>query len=107
MLYAAGNAPRSPQKAANCIKNGKSFKEIRLSRYQSIDKKHFCVHVKFEAGLSILFTRKMSSKKSKTFSKVCPFFKLINEKLSLCPSPLRKSILNAVFPIFPCALPFS
>jgi hypothetical protein len=47
----------------------------------------------------------MGSKKRKTFSKVCPFFKPINEKLSLRPSPLRKYILNAVPSSFPCALP--
>jgi hypothetical protein len=55
MLYAAVNESRSPQKAANWsgIKNNKSSKEIWLSWYQSIDKKHFQVHVKFEVGLSI------------------------------------------------------
>jgi hypothetical protein len=73
------------QKATNWSgnKNGKSFKEIWLSWYQSTDKMHFWVCVKFEDGSSNPFTRKMGSKKSETFSKVCPFFKLINEKLSL------------------------
>jgi hypothetical protein len=65
MLYAAVNAPRSLQKATNWsgIKNGKSSKDISLPWYQSIDKKHLRVYVKFEVGLSIPFTRKMSSKK--------------------------------------------
>jgi hypothetical protein len=69
MLYAAVNGPRSSQQATNWsgIKNGKWFKEIGLSRYQSIDKKHVCADVKFEDGLSIPFTRKMSSKKVRFF----------------------------------------
>jgi hypothetical protein len=69
MLYTAVNAPRSHQKASNWsgIKNGKSPKEIRLSRYQPIDKKHFWVCVKFEVGLSILFTKKNESKKVRLF----------------------------------------
>jgi hypothetical protein len=43
MLYAAMNATGSPPKATNWsgIKNGKPSKEIRLSWYQLIDKKHF------------------------------------------------------------------
>jgi hypothetical protein len=43
MLYAAVNAPKCPPKAANWsgIKNDKSSKKIRLSWYQSINKKHF------------------------------------------------------------------
>jgi hypothetical protein len=63
--------------------NSKPSKEINLSWYQSVDKKYLRIYIKFEVGLSIPFTSKMSSKKSETFSKVCPFFKLINEKLSL------------------------
>jgi hypothetical protein len=45
ILYAAVNAPKSPQKATiwSGIKNGKCSKGIRLSRYQSIVKKHFWV----------------------------------------------------------------
>jgi hypothetical protein len=59
----------APQKATNWngIKNGKSSKKIKVSRYQSIDKKHFWVYGKFEVGLSIPFTRKMSSKKVRLF----------------------------------------
>jgi hypothetical protein len=43
MFYAAMNATRKTPKATNWsgIKNGKPSKEIRLSWYQSIDKKHF------------------------------------------------------------------
>jgi hypothetical protein len=43
MLYATVNAPRSSQKATNWsgVKNGKSFEEIELAWYQSLDKKHF------------------------------------------------------------------
>jgi hypothetical protein len=65
MLYAAS----SPRKATNwsAITNGNSSKEIRLSRYQSIDEKYIWVHVKFEVGLSIPLTRKMDFKKSETF----------------------------------------
>jgi hypothetical protein len=40
------------------IKIGNSLKEIRHSWYQSIDKKHLWVHVKFECGLLIPFTKK-------------------------------------------------
>jgi hypothetical protein len=65
MLYAIVNATRNPQKAANWIgiKNGKWSKENKYSWYRSIDKRYFWVFVKFEDGLSIPFTRKMSSKK--------------------------------------------
>jgi hypothetical protein len=87
MLYATVDALRTPQKAINCsgVKNGKSSKEIRLSRYQSIDIKHFWVYVKFEVGLSILFTRKMSSKKVRLFPRSVPssnggIWKLKNQK---------------------------
>jgi hypothetical protein len=60
---------KPPKKATNLsgIKNSKSFKEIRLSWYQSIDKTHFWLYVTFEAGSSIPFTRKMSSKKVRLF----------------------------------------
>jgi hypothetical protein len=69
MLDTAVNATRSPKKATNWrrIKNGESSKEIKLAEYQSIDKKHLCVYVKFEGGLSIPFTKKMRSKKVKLF----------------------------------------
>jgi hypothetical protein len=72
MLYKAVNAPRSTPKATHWsgIKNGKSSKKFRLSRYQSLDKKHFRVHVKFEVGLSILFTRKRVPKKCELFENV-------------------------------------
>jgi hypothetical protein len=104
MFYAAVRPPRSPQKVTDWsgTKKWKTSKKIRLSRYQSIDKIHFWVYVKFEVGLSIPFTRKMRFKevrvfprsvhpvykkneiqRSESFPKVCPFFKLINEKSSL------------------------
>jgi hypothetical protein len=69
MLYAAVNAPRSLQKAINWsgITNGKSFKETKLAGYQSIDKKHISVYIKFEVVLSTLFTKKTSSKKVRLF----------------------------------------
>jgi hypothetical protein len=50
-----------------CIKNGKSSKNIRLSWYQSIDKKHFYYYLKLEVDLSIPFTRKMRSKNVRLF----------------------------------------
>jgi hypothetical protein len=53
---------------------GKSSKQSRLSRYQSIDKKHFWVSGKFEGALSIPFPRNMSAKKVGLFPNVCPFF---------------------------------
>jgi hypothetical protein len=62
------------------IKNGKSSKEVKLSRYQSIDEKHFWVCVKFEVGLFILFTKKMSSKKVRLFS-LSFFFKWRGSKI--------------------------
>jgi hypothetical protein len=67
--YAAVNAPRSRQKAIiwSGIKNSAPSEEIGLSRYQSIDKKHFWVCVKFEVGLSILFTKTWASKKVRLF----------------------------------------
>jgi hypothetical protein len=60
---------RSPQKATDWsgIKIGNLSKKIRLAGYQSIDKKHFFVCVKFEVGSFIPFTRKMSSKKVRLF----------------------------------------
>jgi hypothetical protein len=68
----------APPKATDWsgIKNGKPSKETRLSWYQSIDEKYFWVYVKFEVGLSILFTRKRSSKKVILFprSVLRPFF---------------------------------
>jgi hypothetical protein len=69
VLHAVVNATRSTPKAINwCgIKNGKPSNEIRLPWYQSIDKTHFWVYVKFERRLSIPFTRKMSSKKGYFF----------------------------------------
>jgi hypothetical protein len=76
MLYAAMNAPRSPQKATNWsdIKNDKWSKEIRLSRYQSLDKKHVYVYVKFKSWVVHFVYKKMSFKKVRLFQ-VCPFFK--------------------------------
>jgi hypothetical protein len=69
MPYAAVNAIRSPQKATNWSGNnkGKSSKEIRLTGYQSIGKRHLYVYVKFACGLSTPFTRKMRSNKVKLF----------------------------------------
>jgi hypothetical protein len=49
----------------------KPAKEIKLSRYQSIDTKYLWFYVKFEVSLSISFTRKMGSQKSETFPKAC------------------------------------
>jgi hypothetical protein len=68
-LYTAVNTTGSLQKATNWsgIKNGRSSKEIRLSWYHCKDKKHFQVHVKFEGGVSIPATRKMTSKKVRLF----------------------------------------
>jgi hypothetical protein len=69
MLDAAVNATRSPKKRPiGLVSNTASHpKKIRLSWYQSIDKKHFWVYAKFENGLSIPFTRKVSSKKVRLF----------------------------------------
>jgi hypothetical protein len=63
------DAPRSSQKATDWsgVKSDKPSKEIKLSWYQSIYKNHFWVHVKFEVGLSIPFTRKLSSIKKWDF----------------------------------------
>jgi hypothetical protein len=59
----------------------------QTSWYQSIDEKHLGVHVTFDGGLPILFTRKIESKKSETFSKVSglSFFQMTGfEKSNLC-----------------------
>jgi hypothetical protein len=76
-LCAAANDTRSPQKATNWsgTKSSKPSKESKLSWYQSKDKKHFLVYVKFEVGLPILFTVKTRSKKVRFFSVSVPFFK--------------------------------
>jgi hypothetical protein len=59
-LYAVVNAKRSPRKRLIGVVSKKTifFMETRLSRYQSKDKKHFWVSVKFEGGLSIPFIKK-------------------------------------------------
>jgi hypothetical protein len=51
--------------------------------YQSIDKKHIKVHVKFESGLSIHIWRKKEIQKNQTFSKgvPCPFLKSWSMKI--------------------------
>jgi hypothetical protein len=69
MLYATVKTPRSPQQATNWsgIKNGELSKKVRLSGYQSIDKKHILVHVKFEVGSSTSLTKKKNSKKVRLF----------------------------------------
>jgi hypothetical protein len=63
-LYAAMNAKKSPQKATDWsgTKSSELSKEIKPSWNQSLDKKHFWVHAKFECTLSIPFTIKKRSK---------------------------------------------
>jgi hypothetical protein len=79
MSYTAVKAKKSPPKATDWsgFKKGNLLKKTQLSWYQSIAKKHLWIHVKFDGGLSIPFTRKIESKKNGTFSKgvVCPFSK--------------------------------
>jgi hypothetical protein len=71
------NVERSPQKATDWsgIKRESSLKETQHCWYQSIDKKHLWVYVKFDGRLSIPLARKLRFKKSETFSKgmVCLF----------------------------------
>jgi hypothetical protein len=66
-VYVVCDRERSekPQKVTQWsgVKNGKSSKKTKLSSYQSIDKNHFKVHVKFEVVSSIPFTRKINFKK--------------------------------------------
>jgi hypothetical protein len=81
-------AKKSSQKATDwsSIKKESSLKETQRSWYQAIDKKHLCVYVKFDGGLSIPFARKPRSKKSGTFSKGMSAFSQMAgvEKLNLC-----------------------
>jgi hypothetical protein len=78
MLYESVNAKISIKKATDWkwYQKDNLIKETYLSWYQSIDKKHLCVYVKFDGGLSIPFARKLRYKKSWAFSKgmVHPFF---------------------------------
>jgi hypothetical protein len=71
MSYASVKAKKSLQKATDWsgINKENSLKETQFSWYQSIDKKHLWVHVKFDGGLSIPLARKSRFKKSETFSK--------------------------------------
>jgi hypothetical protein len=68
------NAPRSLKKRSIGVVS-KVARGSRKSGFPGIGKKHFSVYVKFEVRVSILFTRKMRSKKKGAFCKVCPFFK--------------------------------
>jgi hypothetical protein len=45
-------------------KDGNLLKKLQHTLYNSIDKKHIFVHVKFESGLFILFSRTFKLKKS-------------------------------------------
>jgi hypothetical protein len=60
MSYASVIVIKSHKKATDWsgIKKDSLLKETRLSWYQSIDKKHFWIYVKFGGGLSIPFTRR-------------------------------------------------
>jgi hypothetical protein len=73
------NATRSPKKATDWsgIKKANLLKKTQLSRHQSIDKKHFSIHVEIGGGLSIPFARELKSKNSGAFSErmICPFSK--------------------------------
>jgi hypothetical protein len=59
MLYESVNATRGPQKATDWsgIKKDNILKEIQLSWYQSIDKKHLWVHVKLMGGYLFLLQK--------------------------------------------------
>jgi hypothetical protein len=80
MLYESVNTTRRPQKATNesGTKKANLLKKTQPFWYQSIDKRHLSINVKFDGGLSIQFARELRPKKSGTFSKgvvVCPFSK--------------------------------
>jgi hypothetical protein len=73
ILYTAVKATRSTLKSdwLGGTKSCTPTKEIKLSWYQSIDKKYFWVYIKFDGGLSIPFARKMRPKKLRLFPKGC------------------------------------
>jgi hypothetical protein len=69
-------------------KKNNLLKEAQLSWYQTIDKKHLSVYVKFDDGLSIPFARKQRSKKWDFFQADGPsLFKMRGLKNNIIHTP--------------------